>query len=130
MVFTFIPVLVNLLVNVNNISFLQRKFPVNNTSTPSEYHWRSDVLTVQQLIGTKICISPVDISHSNQSESYMLRIIILFTLQCARTLLFFWIVSEKQTYEGPTDHTTSQQDWGQTQATDATGWFLCWIWKD
>lgn len=34
MVFTFIPVLVNLLVNVNNISLLQRKFPVNNTSTP------------------------------------------------------------------------------------------------
>lgn len=42
MVFTFIPILVNLLVNVNNISFLQRKFPVNNTSTPSEFHWRSD----------------------------------------------------------------------------------------
>lgn len=40
MVFTFEPVLVNLLVNVNNISFLQRKFPVNNTSTPSELHWR------------------------------------------------------------------------------------------
>lgn len=40
MVFTFEPVLVNLLINVNNISFLQRKFPVNNTSTPSELHWR------------------------------------------------------------------------------------------
>lgn len=40
MVFTFEPVLVNLLVNVNNISFLQRKLPVNNTSTLSELHWR------------------------------------------------------------------------------------------
>lgn len=90
MVFTFIPVLVNLLVNVNNISFLQRKFPVNNTSTPSELHWRTDAFFncpvipryegLYQPCWYKLC--------STQRESYMLRIT-LFILWCPRTLSLF-----------------------------------------
>lgn len=67
MVFTFIPVLVNRLVNVNNISFLQRKFPVNNTSTPSELHWRLDDMrdfSVQILLSNKICNTPMDTYHA------------------------------------------------------------------
>lgn len=33
-----------------------------------------------------------------------------------------------QTYEGPTDYTSFQQQWGQTQAKGATGCSPCWIW--
>lgn len=92
MVFTFIPVLVNLLVNVNNISFLQRKFPVNNTSTPSELHWRLDDMrdfSVQILLSNKICNTPMDTYHAPIKVKAM-----CWELPCShhnvqRTLLLF-----------------------------------------
>lgn len=126
-VFTFEPVLVNLLVNVNNISFLQRKFPVKNTSTPSELHWRrTDVFFCPAIPRYQGVHQHVDTHHSPpkaQAECWGLLCSYHDVQDLAGSLGILW---KKLACEGPNNHMLSQRQWGQAQYD--TGYFPCWIW--
>lgn len=112
MVFTFEPVLVNLLVNVNNISFLQRKFPVNNTSTPSELHWRrTDVVffcpAIPRYQGVHQHVDTHHVPHKAQAKCWELLCSYcdVQDLSCSLGTL-----SKKLACEGPNNHILSRMN--------------------
>jgi len=104
MVLAFIPVLVDLLVNVNNISFLQRKLPVNNTSTPSELHWSTDALPCSCPAIPRAASAPLIQTTLHPMWKLPLENYPLHTVLCRDPL---GILSKQLLREGPANRTPS-----------------------